>query len=176
MKEHFHPTTPTIIKYLDNGVLQPVKAHETDTGFDIFASDNPKIVGESGPDNKFWAIDYIEYRTNLFIEPDPNFCVYVFPRSSISKYNLLLCNSIGLLDNGYRFEILLRFKYIIQPIDCEINFGTMSCQVNSRKIYSKGDKIAQLVVVPVTQNVIFQKTQILNTTARNIGGFGSTGI
>jgi len=146
-----------------------------DAGFDVTAQNEPKIVGANayGP---YWSrIDYIEYDTGLQISPEEFYHTLVLPRSSISKTNLFLRNSIGLIDNGYRGTIKLRFGYIFQPIDMIMHGGNLICEVDYRKIYKKGDKIGQLVF----SNTIIPKTltvESLNETERGQGNFGSTDL
>jgi dUTPase len=97
-------------------------ANETDSGYDIIATSDPFIQGISiDKTDDYLSIDYIEYDTNLIIEPNDGYHTCVFPRSSISKYNLTLANSIGLIDNGYRGVIKLRFKYNAQPLYFKVN-------------------------------------------------------
>lgn len=103
----------------------PKPATSRSTGRDIIATSEPEIVGtkqnKDGSGYYYKSIDYIQYRTNLFTSVQMNnisdYDILGFPRSSISKYNLMLANSICLIDADYRGEILLRFKYIWQPDD-----------------------------------------------------------
>ena len=99
--------------------------------------------------------------------------VLAFPRSSVSKYNLVLANSIGLIDADYRGEVLLRFKYIWQPEDYRSVNYMLEGKPNIDKIYNKGDKICQLKVTHV-ENVKFELVNELDSTNRGDGGFGST--
>jgi len=146
-----------------------------DAGFDVIAKSDPVIVGESayGP---YWSrIDYIEYDTGLEIAPEEGYHTLAIARSSISKTNLFLRNSVGLIDNGYRGTIKLRFGYIFHPSDIIVEGKNLIFEVSEQKIYKKGDRIGQL---------IFSKTiepkelivGLLNKTARGEGGFGSTGL
>ena len=62
----------------------------------------------------------------------------------------MLANSIGLIDAGYRGELLIRFKYITQPEDVFAKIRghqstiPMLTNINMEKIYKKGERIAQL--------------------------------
>jgi dUTP pyrophosphatase len=151
-------------------------ANETDSGYDIIAASDPFIQGISiDKTDDYLSIDYIEYDTNLTIEPNDGYHTCVFPRSSISKYNLTLANSIGLIDNGYRGVIKLRFKYNAQPLDFKVNENNkLSISLNKNKIYKKGDKIGQLVFAK-TLNPTIEVVESFESTDRNSGGFGSTG-
>lgn len=175
------------------GVTLPERGTELSAGYDIVATSDPKIVGNSGTidsiestEIKAWKnIDYIEYETNLFIAPTTaTFHTLIHPRSSISKYNLVLANSIGLIDNDYRGMVICRFKYIWQPTDffTPVALGSTPLiqyanalvgKVNMDKIYKKGDKIAQLVVEPTVQ-IEWEFVDDLSETQRGAGGFGST--
>ena len=104
--------------------------------------------------------------------------IELFPRSSISKYNLVLANSVGTIDNGYRAQVLVRFKYIFQPEDLvflpEAGVQRAYGIVNPEFIYNKGDKICQLKArenIPVAFEVVDE----LPASGRNLGGFGSSG-
>jgi dUTP pyrophosphatase len=151
-------------------------AHEDDAGYDILAASEPVIIGNRPIGGPYYStIDYIEYDTNLIIEPDSNFHTYVLPRSSISKTNLVLANSVGLIDNGYRGTVKLRFKYIAQPKDWRIvNGDELLIELDFDKIYGLGDKIGQLVFAE-TIKASFLKVDSFVNTSRNEGGFGSTG-
>ena len=121
-----------------------------DVGYDLIASEEPNIVGErKTPKSPLYkSIDYIEYETNVGVAPEDESVFYslVYPRSSVSKYNLILANSVGVVDSGYRNSIKLRFKYIPQPEDFTVANDNMRfyTKINTEKIYKKGDKIGQL--------------------------------
>ncbi len=172
------------IKLLNKpGVLPPANAHNSDTGYDIIAISEPKIVGKlvEGSEELYHSIDYIEYDTGLQIAPEnlyydgDNFgFVQIFPRSSISKYNLLLCNSVGICDHNYRGSIMLRFKYIAQPNDLHFieNIGIV-CLMDKTKIYRQNDKIGQMVPEWKTE-IDWEIVETLDETTRANGGFGSS--
>ncbi len=164
-----------------DSILPPAKTG--DVGFDLIASSDPKIVGQQIQEGSsfYETIDYIEYDIDLQIEVPEGYYCLVFPRSSISNYNLQLCNSVGVIDNGFRGNLKARFNYVLQPNLLEQTkyfrdgwiYENFVTEVNLDKIYKKGDKIAQIV---------FQKYLIpelvqgeLSVTDRADGGFGSTG-
>ena len=152
-----------------------------------------------------WSnISFIEYRTNLFIAPENEqtrrptsfrvdasgaFCgvdwedilikyhIVAHPRSSISKYNLALANSVAIIDNGYRGEMLVRFKYIFQPEDLILvqeYSPRIYGAVNNEKVYQIGDKIIQIKASPNIP-IRFEKVQVLPPSNRGVGGWGSSG-
>jgi dUTPase len=165
----------------------PKKGTDRATGYDVIATSGPEIIGETHDRGGYKRVDYIQYRTNLklAVQKDRVFSnfgyndfdhdILAFPRSSISKYNLVLANCIGLIDADYRGEVLLRFKYIFQPEDYNIIDNQIIGSVNQTKIYSIGDKICQLKVTKV-ENVEFTLVDELDVTDRGDGGFGSTDI
>lgn len=167
------------IKNIENLVI-PKNANPNDAGYDIIATSDPFINGDKYDDQYYNRIDYIEYHTSVFIQPEYGYHVDIRPRSSISKYNLMLKNSVGLCDGSYRGEYILRFTYIIQPEDIKMcrddtnNFtGKIVCKINTDKIYKNNDKIGQLVItktIPANFNLVSE----LNTTERNTGAFGSS--
>lgn len=146
-----------------------------DAGYDIIAASEPKIVGTIAYGSSWQKIDYIEYDTGLQIAPEKGYHTLVVPRSSISKTNLFLRNSVGLIDNGYRGTIKLRFGYIFQPCDMVIDGSQLICEVNPNTIYKKGDRIGQLVFAKTIEprELIIG---LLDETQRGKKGFGSTGV
>lgn len=82
------------------------------------------------------------------------------PRSGLAaKCGITILNAPGTVDSDYRGEIMV----------CLINLGDRPFTV------SRGDRIAQMVVAPVS-NVVFQTTESLDSTVREAAGFGSTGV
>ena len=164
----------------------PTKGTDRATGFDVIVTSEPEIVGELYDNGAYKRVDYIQYKTNLklavqkervfsnFGYNDLDYDILAFPRSSISKYNLVLANCIGLIDADYRGEVLLRFKYQWQPEDYKIRTDNLlEGRVNFDKLYNKGDKVCQLKVTKV-ENVEFVLVYELDSTTRGDGGFGST--
>ena len=179
------------IQVLKNDTYQsvdnlPKKGTDRATGFDVIVTSDPEIIGEKYENGAYKRIDYIQYKTNLklavqkdrqfsnFGYTDLDYDILAFPRSSVSKYNLVLANCIGLIDADYRGEVLLRFKYIWQPEDYTIRTDDLlEGHVNFDKLYNKGDKVCQLKVTKV-ENVEFVLVDELDSTTRGDGGFGST--
>ena len=99
-------------------------------------------------------------RTGLavYIE-NPAYAGLVVPRSGLGhKHGLVLGNLLGLIDSDYQGELLL------------------SCWNRGRSSYRihNGDRVAQLVIVPV-QQAEFTVVKDFYTTERGTGGYGSTG-
>lgn len=133
------------IKLGPNGVL-PQKAHPSDAGFDLTAT-SCRIDRST---------KFVEYGTDLSIELPEGHMGLIFPRSSISKYDMTLCNSVGLVDQNFRGELKLRFRS------------------TGPHHYKVGDRIGQLVVMPIPE-VELEVVDDLDDTDRSSGSFGSSG-
>jgi dUTP pyrophosphatase len=97
--------------------------------------------------------------TGLVIEIPDGFEVQVRPRSGLAaRHGLTVVNAPGTIDSDYRGEV----KVLL------VNLGEESVTVD------RGDRIAQMVVAPVTR-VEFVESEHVNDTDRGAGGFGSTG-
>jgi dUTPase len=181
----------TILYKLVDGGKVPVKLNDvTDAGFDVYAISEPEIKGKriiraiDGDDisdhNLYSSIDYIQYRTGLYIEPSDKSKVIrldLRPRSSISKYWLSLCNTPATIDHTYGGEILVRFRPVWQPstmgiIQCEDGENIQFAHsLDMSKIYKKGDRICQILPEYVKNVKWVEVDEISNDRS----GFGSTG-
>lgn len=144
------------IKKLDERAVIPQYAKPGDAGMDIYA------IGMDVTD------DYIEYDTGLSFEVPEGYVMLIFPRSSNSKKDLLLANSVGVLDSGYRGPLKLRYKRIWHIVNSETAMLTA-------KQYEVGDRVGQIMILPYPQ-INFVEVDQLSDTERGSGGFGSTGI
>lgn len=98
--------------------------------------------------------------TGLFFEIPEGYEIQVRPRSGLAAKNgVTVLNTPGTIDSDYRGEI----KVIL--INLGENDFTVSC----------GDRIAQMIIAPVTQ-ARFSICENLSQTDRGTGGFGSTGV
>lgn len=136
------------IKKLVPNAIIPSYAKEGDCGLDLTA------ISMSIQNNPEYG--YVEYDTGIAVEIPDGFAGLVFPRSSVSNTGMILANSVGLIDSGYRNSIKCRFKYI-----------------KGTKMYNVGDRIAQLVILPYPKIELTEVEQ-LSSTERGEGGFGST--
>lgn len=144
---NFHKTHPDAVI--------PTKAHPWDAAFDLTAV-SMRIDEQYG---------FIEYNTHIICEVPRGFAGLLFPRSSLSKYELVLCNHVGILDSNFRGNILLRFRpagSVGSLYNCGINW------------YNVGDRIAQLLIIPIL-GVEFNEVDELEKTDRGASGFGSSG-
>ena len=165
------------VKKLEPEAVLPAIASEGDVGYDVVAI-NDGTISEDGT--------FIEYKTGLAIELPQGYHVELFPRSSISKYDLSLANSIGLVDNGYRGELRFRFKFTqrAKPVLTMVKNendgydqhpGIESFFPYPPLLYKKGDKIGQIVIRKSVSGLPVEEVAELSDTSRGSGGFGSTG-
>ena len=99
-------------------------------------------------------------KTGLYIELPEGFEAQIRPRSGLAlKNGISIPNSPGTIDADYRGEIGVIL----------INLS------NETFVYSKGDRIAQMVVAPVAK-AVFEAVDVLGETERGAGGFGHTGV
>lgn len=137
------------IKKLHDNAVIPVYSKPGDAGMDLTA------ISISKDDH-----GNITYGTGLAIEIPEGYVGYIFPRSSNSKTDLYLTNHVGVIDSGYRGEIMFKFR----PIPSLIN----------AKIYQVGDRVGQLIIMPIPTITFFEVRELSNSE-RGEGGFGSTG-
>jgi dUTPase len=159
-----------------NNLIDP--AYEGDAGVDIRAASRPTIAGFRQGEKYWKSIDFIQYETNVKIQTDlpENGLVgaFLFPRSSIINYNLILANSVGVIDSGYRDTIKVNFKYIPQPDDYRIHDNWIFLEPNMSRIYQNGDKIAQLVFLNPNK-IDINRVNELDFSERGENGIGSSG-
>ena len=121
--------------------------------------------GDAGLDLKATSVDWADdfncyvYGTGLAVEIPEGYVGLLFPRSSIRKYSLALTNCVGIIDSGYRGEIM----------------ATLRPQFDgSGKVYNIGDKICQLIIMPYPIIKPIEVTE-LSKTERGENGHGSSG-
>ena len=102
----------------------------------------------------------VVYGTGLAVEIPDGYVGLIFPRSSNSKTDLYLTNHVGVVDSGYRGEIMFKFR----PINGLLN----------AKVFQVGDRVGQLIILPYP-TIMFEETEELSDSDRGAGGFGSTG-
>ena len=141
------------IKYkrLKENAAAPVKAHATDAGLDLTAVDITTEINECGE-------LILVYHTGLAVEIPEGYFGMLVPRSSISKKSIGLTNCVGIIDSGYRGEVMAKFKTTTNVVPA---------------VYKVGERICQLLILPVL-DVQFEEAEQLTETDRGEGGFGST--
>jgi dUTP pyrophosphatase len=137
-------------KRIHPDAVLPAYAHPSDAGMDIRSVENLVI-----PAGKRALV-----HTGLVMLLPPLYEAQVRPRSGLAlKNGVTVLNTPGTIDSGYRGEVGVILA----------NLGEESFEVK------KGDKIAQVVIAPVTQSTI-EEADSIDETDRGAGGFGSTGV
>ena len=133
-------------------------------GFDLRAIINEPITLMKGDQVKIGT----GIKLNMGMHPDPDgevkFAALVLPRSGLgTKNGLTLANTVGLIDQDYQGEITCTMRLRYDAPD------------ESIRIYP-GDRIAQLVIIPVLRPKFKIVNQFSSNTARGENGHGSTGV
>lgn len=144
-------------KLHENAVL-PTYAKEGDMGMDLTAV---SVEYDS-------KIDTYVYHTGLACEIPAGYGMLIFPRSSNRKTDCYMTNHVGVIDSGYRGEILVCFKNRTATEVAD------KCYLSNNLPYNEGDRIAQMVVIPYPF-VECEFVDELSETERGEGGHGSTG-
>ena len=125
-------------------VQTPRRAFPTDAGLDLYAYRAIKVND-----------GLYEYDTGLKFAIPVGYVGLVMPRSSVSNTGASLANSVGALDSDYRGTVLVRYYADRAP-------------------YVVGERVAQLVIVPIPSYRL-ELVEEMEPTPRGSGGFGSTG-
>tara|TARA_R110000868_G_scaffold79803_1_gene226939 strand:+ start:39 stop:563 length:525 start_codon:yes stop_codon:yes gene_type:complete len=153
--------------------------------------------GDAGMDLTCVTVSYadgcIVYDTGIQIEIPEGYVGLLFPRSSLSKLDIMLTNHVGVIDSGYRGNIMFKYKPTKEHYDAAKNLINFKIDIDSGKFnyhatkeheyykysnsstcYAVGDRIGQIIILPYPQ-ITFEETEELSVTERGTGGYGSTG-
>ena len=158
------------IKKLNENAVIPTYSKDGDAGMDLVATS--KYYDDDGN---------IVYGTGLAFEIPKGYVGLIFPRSSNAKQQLLLSNSVGVIDSGYRGEVILKFKSSASSFSLKtlikliFNSDAKITVINNFTIsYYVGERIGQMIILPYPQ-IEFEESEELSETERGNGGYGSTG-
>ncbi|WP_082058681.1 dUTP diphosphatase [Acidithrix ferrooxidans] len=143
----------SVIRYrrVDPRGKVPRYAHDGDGGCDLYSIQSYLLE----------PLQRATIRTGIVLEIPMGFGGLILPRSGLaSKFGVTLSNSPGLIDSGYRGELMVA----LINLDPKNSFAI-----------EEGMRIAQLVIVEVSQ-FIFEEVEELEGTDRDRGGFGSSGL
>lgn len=144
------PALEVKVKKLNPNAVIPTYSKDGDAGMDLTITE---IISTTNTD--------ITYGFGIAMEIPKGYVGLIFPRSSVRKYDLLLTNSVGVIDSGYRGEIQATFK-------------KYSDDLPFSKIYNVGERGAQIIILPYPE-VKFIESENLSDTERGSSGFGSSG-
>ena len=138
------------VRRLDARARLPTRAYPGDAGLDLHALED----GTLDPGER------ASVRTGIAVEIPEGEAGLVLPRSGLaSRHGIALVNAPGLIDSGYRGEIVVLL---------------LNTDPTARFALAAGDRIAQLVLVKVqTPEVV--EVEELAVSERGAGGFGSSG-
>ena len=177
------------IKKLNDKAVIPAYAHSTDAGLDLTA-----ISHEYKEE-----YDCDVYGTGLAIEIPEGYVGLIFPRSSNRNTEAYMTNHVGVIDSGYRGEVMVCYKNrtttniadeisdiaidLYDLIDKNNKFNNCDgfaeniSEINRNAVkqpYDVGDRIAQLIIIPYP-HIEFEEVDELSDTDRGDNGHGSTG-
>ena len=133
------------VKKLEKTAKLPTRSYERDLGYDLYSVEKHVIM------------ESVIVHTGIAIEFPPGYGGFIKDRSSVSTESKVLVGA-GVIDNGYTGEIKV-FMINHSPV--------------AYTVYP-GDKIAQLVLIPVVNCSILEVEEIRERSERGDKGFGST--
>lgn len=132
--------------------IEPMKMHAQDACFDLYVAD---IISTATP-------GMFGYDTGIAVDIPEGWCFKVYPRSSVKDTGLMLTNSVGIIDSGYKNSIKVFFTRVEgHPYP-----------------YQPGERCAQMMlerVEPCELEEVASVGDFVNHSNRGFGGYGSTG-
>lgn len=144
--------SPTLrVKLLRPQAVMPRRATPGSAGLDLSAAIDAPVEVRHGEITKI--------PIGVAIQLDPGYVCLVFGRSGLgAKHGVVPANAVGVVDSDYRGELTM----------------FLTCHKPEGYVVSPGERIAQMVILPVAMVEPLQ-VEILDQTQRGEGGFGSTG-
>ncbi|GEP80649.1 dUTP diphosphatase [Staphylococcus carnosus] len=162
------------IKLLSDNATMPTRANATDAGYDIYAAET--VILE--PQEK------ATIRTDIAVNIPEGYVGLLTSRSGVSSKTHLVIET-GKIDAGFQGNMKINIKNDSQEFDIEegayfniqnkFEHGYVSEFVNTNYKIHKGDRLAQLVIVPIWTPELETVKEFSNETARGQKGFGSSG-
>lgn len=134
---------------LDDGAFLPTRAHDADGGYDLYSPVDATVY-----DLKGTVID-----TGVHVQIPRGFVGFIKSRSGMNIKKNVVCE--GVIDSGYTGSIAVKLRL-------------QASNVYDRVVINRGDRIAQLVLLPVFTPDL-EEVDELEETERGDGGFGSSG-
>ena len=125
------------IKKLHPDAVIPTYAKPGDAGMDLTAVE---ILNDDGK--------HITYKTGVAIQIPQGYVGLLFPRSSVYKTCMYLSNSVGVIDSGYRGEIMLKYR-----------------MTEGYSLYDIGDRVGQIMILPYPE-IEFKEVEQLSNRKR----------
>jgi len=144
----------------NNKILQD---QYSDAGFDLFTPENMILKREKSFPQK---IDYQLICSAKNMKTNRPSAFYMYPRSSISKTKLRLANNVGIIDSGYRGNLIGMFDLV--------HLTHLGEEVPINK-FDRHLQICAPNLMPFLVTLVSKKEELDLNTSRGDGGFGSTG-
>lgn len=138
-------------KRLADSAILPIRANAGDAGLDLTATRITQEINECGQLT-------LVYHTDLAVEIPVGYVGLLFSRSSIANKSLILTNCVGVIDSGYRGEIMAKMRSTTDVVPA---------------VYKPGERFAQLLIIPFAEYSIVEATDLSNSD-RGENGFGSS--
>ncbi len=149
------------IKKAHPAAVIPAYAKSGDAGMDLTAVSvefkNPRKI----------KVDF-----GIQLEIPEGYVGFLFPRSSVHKTFCRLSNSVGVIDSGYRGNVMAIFDVLDvcgENVESELEALSLA-----EKIYAPGTRCAQLIILPFPKVEVVEANE-LSSSERGEGGFGSSG-
>lgn len=144
-----------LLKYkkLNENAISPTRSHDGDLGYDLYAVKGVTIPAQGG----WGATARRMVHTGVGFQFPPGWGGLLKDRSSMASRGLYITG--GVIDNGYTGEIII----------------VLNNDTGQQQRISKGDKIAQMVLIPVANFELEEVDQLITHDDRGVSGFGSTG-
>ena len=139
-------------KRLKDRAVLPIRGTKGAAGIDLTCTNITTTLNEA---NQLMLV----YHTDLAVEIPKGYVGLLVPRSSIWKKSLMLTDSLGIIDDDFRGEIVAVMKATTDTVPA---------------IYKQGERFCQLVILEKPEYTITEVAE-LSETERGEGGFGSTG-
>lgn len=139
------------LRQLDHDLPMPAYARPGDAGVDLYAREQVRLPAGGGR---------AQVPTGVAVAIPDGYAGFIQPRSGLAlKYGVTCLNTPGLIDAGYRGELIVLL---------------VNTDPSSAFLVERGDRIAQLVIQKV-EHVAFDVVDYLDETERGVGGWGHTG-
>ncbi|WP_204236758.1 dUTP pyrophosphatase [Mammaliicoccus sciuri] len=162
------------IKLLSDNATTPTRAYGVSAGLDIYAAEEVEIE----PQEK------ILLATDIAVNIPEGYVGLLTSRSGVSSKTHLVVET-GKIDAGYNGHVRVNIKNDKQILDIKeyayfdiknnLDCGYVGEPVNAKYVINKGDKIAQLVIVPIVTPEVNVVEEFESESERGTNGFGSSG-
>lgn len=149
--------TTTYFKKLDERAKEPTQGSKQSAGFDLYALEDVFIKKGST----------VKVRTGISLDIPNNTFVKIEDRSSLAAKGIR--SGAGIVDSDYTGEIIVVLHNLFNYDDFSSVDGGLGYKVNA------GDKIAQMILLPVVPTILREVNILDKNTSRGSNGFGSTG-